>query len=337
MEYNIYKNKKISIFFLILDLTYIYEMCERFQQIHHNLFDNDSFPILRLKSVFTILLYISIFVSAVFYFRNSIKAYYMYLVQSIFKFVLGTLSFFSIWALLVRFIPFGMVAIFLLMMSCYVLEIVRIIITVLVIKQSKEIDYKPLKDFIQNEFNVEVQSIKVDVLGRNDKKENRVNVKLKYDSDFQKFCNKKQENGVWRPFDTELNKKITEEINLNHKDILFLPEKRFFVIYSSFENEFVDSLYKKLSKGFLFSLKKELEDIWQIRVEYSTVYIMCNKIYEAQDCKIKYEDKVRDLIYMEFKKHDEYNFVKKDEIRIVFDSKENIDLNYEGSWFYYLK
>ena len=337
MEYNIYKNKKISIFFLILDLTCIYELCQRFQQIHHNLFDNDSFPILRLESVFTILLYISIFVSAVFYFRNSIKAYYMYLVQSIFKFILGPLSFFSIWEVLIRFIPFGMVVIFLLMMLCYVLEIARIIITVIVIKQSKEIDYKPLKDFIQNEFNVEVQSIKVDVLGRNDKKENRVNVKLKYDSDFQKFCNKKKENGVWRPFDTELNKKITEEINLNHKDILFLPEKRFFVIYSSFENEFVDSLYKKLSKRFLFSLKKELEDIWQIRVEYSTVYIMCNKIYEAQDCKIKYEDKVRDLIYMEFKKYDEYNFVKKDEIRIVFDSKENIDLNYEGSWFNYLK
>ena len=61
----------------------------------------------------------------------------MYLVQSIFKFVLGPLSFFSIWTLLVRFIPFGMVVIFLLMMLCYVLEIARIIITVMVLKQSK--------------------------------------------------------------------------------------------------------------------------------------------------------------------------------------------------------
>lgn len=149
--------------------------------------------------------------------------------------------------------------------------------------------YKPLKDWISKEFTVDVINIVVDCCKYGKSKDNRIQIILKTKADCRKFENPRQKNGVWKPFDTEAGKKVSAEINLNHKDILKLPNENVFVVFSAFERVAIQEIHDRLPKNLFKNIKNILgSDIWDIRHYFSCTYVMCYKNEQVSNCKNKY-------------------------------------------------
>ena len=49
---------------------------------------------------------------------------------------------------------------------------------------------------------------------------------------------------------TEYNKKLYNEIMLNHKEIIKYPEQKTFIVYKAFENDAIHEYYGKLPNNF---------------------------------------------------------------------------------------
>ncbi|MCR5316616.1 MAG: hypothetical protein K6E22_00165 [Treponema sp.] len=197
--------------------------------------------------------------------------------------------------------------------------------------------FQKLKDYISKEFLVDVANICVDVCKTYKRKDNRIQIILKTNKDCEKFINHQYKNGVLNFFDTENNKKIYDEIMTNHKDIIKFPDLKTFIVYSSFEQLAVEELYNSIPSKVIKELKKECgEEIWEVKNFLSLICIMCYKNNQINLCKDKYKSKIQKTIYQELKKNDFYDFITDyNQINIKFDSKENFDANYEGSFLLY--
>lgn len=201
-------------------------------------------------------------------------------------------------------------------------------------------EYISLKEFITKEFNVEVLNIAVDIVKRGNEKSNRVQVILKTDSDFKKyFFNPHPTDGVWNPNDTEANKRISEEIKLNYRNILKIPDEKFFIIGSSFENIARQEIYGQINNYLPNKLMNELNEnkIWMIKLAFTCTYVMCYNTSQINEIENKYKKIIQNKIITELKKNNPYDFISLENPLIVFDSKENFDNNYQGNWFYYFR
>ena len=140
MELSIYKNRKISIFQGLLELSNIYYLIKvligLFITIKTNLF-MEGIPLLwRLLPFLQILLVLSIFVTIVLYFYNNITAYYIYFGQIILRFVFCMPSFRLLLKinLLIKTNTFYNI----LLCFCLILEVARLIFNIIVIVKSKK-------------------------------------------------------------------------------------------------------------------------------------------------------------------------------------------------------
>ena len=96
MELNIYKNRKISIFFGFLEFSNIYFLIKLLIGLFRTIKMNSvvEIPFLwKLLPFLQILLITSIFVTGVLYFFNNITAYYIYFVQILLRFMFCMPSF----------------------------------------------------------------------------------------------------------------------------------------------------------------------------------------------------------------------------------------------------
>ena len=115
---------------------------------------------------------------------------------------------------------------------------------------------------------------------------------------------------------------------------------KFFVYFSSFEQDELERIYAKLPENLNFLLKIiNNQNIWIIKNVFSTrvvVFFYSNNQIQNIKEKERIERIVIEYIYSSLKKFDSNNKLKKDEINIEFDTKENFDINYESNWYYYL-
>ena len=210
---------------------------------------------------------------------------------------------------------------------------------VLLGKQDVKSQYKNLIEYISKEFNIKVINIFVDTLKIRKQLENRIWIIVKTNEECEPFINHEYKNNVLDPFGTEYNKKLYNEIMLNHKEIIKYPEQKTFIVYKAFENDAIHEYYGKLPNNFFKKLKRNFcEEIWEIRNLWSMNYVMVYTNNQIDKCKEKYESTLQNLIFQEIKKYDFCNLINsKEDIEITFDSKENFDNKYEGSWFYYTR
>ena len=64
--------------------------------------------------------------------------------------------------------------------------------------------------------------------------------------------------------------------------------------------------------------------------------IVEEEVIIATDNEIDNEEIIKEYIYSSLKKLDSNNILKKEDINIEFDTKENFDTNYESNWYYYI-
>jgi hypothetical protein len=94
-----------------------------------------------------------------------------------------------------------------------------------------------------------------------------------------------------------------------------------------------------VSKDEIKKLQSELniDDLWIIRsnafCEPTFFFYTDDQVnrYSNNEVKASLNNKCFELL----KKHDEFDYFKKEEFSIQLDSKENFERFYKGNWFYY--
>lgn len=116
--------------------------------------------------------------------------------------------------------------------------------------------------------------------------------------------------------------------------------KGLFVVFSAFAPLAKEEADAQVQDSEIESLQRNLgnPDIWCISRCFGRVTILFftrdqATQYEAQGKKAEYARRYFELL----KPHDEFGYLKEQEYMIDFDSKENFDKIYKGSWFNYYR
>ena len=115
---------------------------------------------------------------------------------------------------------------------------------------------------------------------------------------------------------------------------------RLLVIFSSFAPVARTYANNQITKESIEELKQKYADygIWEISRFSTSADIF---FYTDKQLRENTESKITDEICREYfnlhKAHDKYGYLDWDEYELRFDSKENVDTNYEGNLFYYYR
>ncbi len=111
-----------------------------------------------------------------------------------------------------------------------------------------------------------------------------------------------------------------------------------FVIFSSFAHIAKQEANYRISEKEIGQIEREIanQDLWAIHKQFfgATLFFYTEKQkdkYEKAGLRRRYSD----LYYQHLTKYDEFGYISKADFWVLFDSKENFDQNYNGSWFYY--
>jgi hypothetical protein len=113
-----------------------------------------------------------------------------------------------------------------------------------------------------------------------------------------------------------------------------------FVVFSAFAPLAEEEADGQISEEEIEALKSRIgnPDLWEIsrcfgHVTFFFFTYAQVKHYEAEGMKAVYAKLYFDLL----KSHDELGYLKEKEFKVDFDSKQNLDENYESNWFYYYR
>jgi len=133
------------------------------------------------------------------------------------------------------------------------------------------------------------------------------------------------------------NKTIWSSFSLNDSDKY--KTKNIWIIFSAFEPIAKIESYRSIStdeiQGLMLSLN--MSDLWEIHnntYDTATFFFYTDKQIEKYSKNGEKEILIEKYFEL-LKKYDEFDYLKKEEVSIQFDSKENFDNYYKGSWFNY--
>ncbi|MCE5328206.1 MAG: hypothetical protein LLG01_17510 [Planctomycetaceae bacterium] len=121
---------------------------------------------------------------------------------------------------------------------------------------------------------------------------------------------------------------------------LRFPTERLFVVFSAFEQVARIEANQRVTEGALERLRCRLTnpELWKISrlFETATFFFMTEiqaKRADKKGLKEVYANEYARLV----EPYDEFGYLAHNPIPIAFDSKENFDTNYNGSWFNYYR
>ena len=127
-----------------------------------------------------------------------------------------------------------------------------------------------------------------------------------------------------------------QEIALKYKFANKAQLENLFVIYNDFSEEAKTETNWKAAKEVKNFLKRKYSVVWDVISIFSGSVVF---YYSDFDIAINENNGISKSIandyYNILKKYDELNYFTREKISIKFDSKENLDKNYAGSFFYY--
>ncbi len=194
---------------------------------------------------------------------------------------------------------------------------------------SKE-DYDEIKNYISETYNLDIHEILFTLLKDSNSK-NLIRFEIKLDN------NSPNENVQ---FDEKLKDEILFYITEKEFELQNKYKAKFFVFFSSFVQDELERIYEKLPQNLNFLLNEiNNKNIWIIKNVFSTrvvVFFYSNNQIPDEKEKERIEEIIKEYIYSSLKKLDSNNILKKEDINIEFDTKENFDTNYESNWYYYI-
>jgi hypothetical protein len=204
------------------------------------------------------------------------------------------------------------------------------------IKQGKKRLHAPfdeLAEWISSTRNVTVLNVIYD--RRNSLHAPRLQVILEHRSHAQKFhrgvnFDRRQQDAVAKKFLEIIGREDTHQFDVDG----------LFVVFSAFSPIAKQEADSEISEADIKALKKRIAnpDLWEISrcLGYVTFFFFTDeqvKKYEAQRKKDEYATMYFELL----KPHDEFGYLKRNEFKVTFDSKQNFDDNFESNWYYYYR
>jgi hypothetical protein len=119
-----------------------------------------------------------------------------------------------------------------------------------------------------------------------------------------------------------------------------IDELSLFVVFSAFAPLARQEADERLGDEQIADLKKRIADpdLWEISRCFGKVTFF---FYKDKQVKQRERDGMKAVYskrYLEILKlHDEFDYVDERIFAVTFDSKENLDKNYGGNWFYYYR
>jgi hypothetical protein len=121
---------------------------------------------------------------------------------------------------------------------------------------------------------------------------------------------------------------FTDEANLEN----------LFVIYNDFSDEARVAANWKAAEEVKTQIKSKYPVVWNVITMFSGSVVF---YYSDADIAVNENNgisqAITDIYYSILKKYDEFNYFTRENISLKFDSKENLDKNYQGNLFYYTR
>lgn len=199
-------------------------------------------------------------------------------------------------------------------------------------KKSINSKFVELAEWINQKYNVQVINIGFEIMSHN--KMPRLNIIFENYDDEKKFLTKKLE---FHPIKQKAISDKCNQILLREQKIKF---KSLFVIFSSFKELAISETNEEISQieidNFIKRLSiKELKKIE--RSFFHTVFFL-ETDEQIQEFTENGNKEVLRIEYVKLlKNYDEFNYLDEDKYPIHLDSIENLNKNYKGQFFLYLK
>jgi hypothetical protein len=111
-----------------------------------------------------------------------------------------------------------------------------------------------------------------------------------------------------------------------------------FVMYNDFSQEAKTDANRKAADEVQRRIKEKYPMVWDIFTEhFGSVVFYYSDLEIAQNESSGISKLITEDYYTVLKKYDELGYFSKANISLEFDSKENLDKNYQGNLFYYSK
>lgn len=125
---------------------------------------------------------------------------------------------------------------------------------------------------------------------------------------------------------------------LKHKFTDEAKLEKLFVIYNDFSEEAKTEANWKAIKEVETQIKSKYPIVWEVVSMFSGSVVF---YYSHADIAVNENNgisqAITDTYYSILKKYDELNYFTRENINLKFDSKENLDKNYQGNLFYYTR
>ena len=208
--------------------------------------------------------------------------------------------------------------------------------------------FAPLATWISQEYGVSVLNIEKEFMQHN--KKLRLLVYVDSSADMAKFI---KGDAWWGTYDAAKQTQIADkyvELAANQKAVINLQfwdvfsrmpvSHDLFVAISCLEDIACVEANESIPQGRIAELQAKFKDdrIWLISRCFSNTTLFV--FTDAQKEKLKGEaifKSIENCYFELLKEHDEFGYWKKESFGLGIDSKQNLDENYQGNWFYYYK
>lgn len=218
------------------------------------------------------------------------------------------------------------------------------------IKQKKngiETDFVKFSKWISEKYEVNVINITHEIMNHDNRI--RIGIAVETDNDEVKF---KESDERWANYDEKIQNEIAEKYLQicktleipSGKNILGLTKKLkpklkdIFVSASAFEPLAKEEANGLIPEDKIKQLLTEFKNkkVWTLWRCYgnATLFVFKDE-HKEEILKSDFFKQFENKYFHILKEYDEFDYWERDEFKIGIDSKQNFDVNYESSWFYY--
>lgn len=128
-----------------------------------------------------------------------------------------------------------------------------------------------------------------------------------------------------------------KSLALNHDFPIDKRIKNIFVVFYDFSKEARSEANKKAVIGLDEKIKSKYPIVWKVYGVFDSFFVFyyLDKDVEENE-KSGVSKTIRTMYYNAVKQFDEMNYFTSDNLTIKFDSKENLDKNFNGSLYNYI-
>ncbi len=204
--------------------------------------------------------------------------------------------------------------------------------------KNNEIELEPVqKDFVDllsKKYNAKILCYFYNYVIQNHEKRPRLDIIVERTNDYNKFLNENLN------FKTQIQNEILTEF----KKLTVFNEiennKKIFVSFHDFEENAIIEAHGHIKDEDLKKIAESIdkENIWIIKKFFQGITIF---LYRERTISLETKNTILELFkkqyFSKLKQYDEFNYCTLNSLNVKFDTKENFEENYQGSWFYYFR